>query len=248
MKAYTIILSVALIGLAACGKKKSGDESGTFGSVSSGNTLAVAITTTWFPSNVNVDVQQCEAGEAAGSSVVCNVKIPEAQLQYSSLNFRVVGGAGVCDVVEFTPYSYLASTSATFIPMWSGAKGTAIDCSGTTTPRVADCFGGAAKYIVPSFPDFGSVYYTPNVGGIAELKVSSPSPASKISTNRMHSNHMTNTSLKTTGVTLGGDGLVANTFQDYEVSCRNKFGEKLYSITIVIDDEETATNDYSDWN
>lgn len=177
-----------------------------------------------------------------------NVLIPSAQLYYSQLQFSLSVPPNTCDIVEFSPYNYLASTDAAYTPQWNMAS--PIDCSKAVKP--IDCFSGPAEPILKiagvPFPQFGGIVYFPAKSAFGQ---SWTAPAAN-SKGRMSNQYTANTlsSAARTADQLFGTGYAAGTMQDWTFTCRGTAGQLLYSIILHV--TPTLANgtpdDSSAWN
>jgi len=211
----------------------------------------------------------------------CTVSIPEGRLYYSQLYFSISHLSSTCYYGIFSPYFYQASTSNFYVP--PGQLPTAgVDCSSTYS-LPATCFGGAAPWIVSNFTYYhasqtGTIgnIYRPNETDLTVAqsyteKVPSAYSATYL-TNRMTVNDLTNSTMKATGlgamafsayltntaVPGPGDGLIANSYHDYTIECRDKWYDPQpfntqYKIHLYIKDVDSDTgngpeNDYDTWN
>lgn len=191
--------------------------------------------------------------DAVGTSLACDISVPELKLHYSDVKF-VVGTTQptTCSVVFFDPYYYLRSTAASFSDDNSSA---AIDCSGTTTQPVARCYGGAAPAIYgSSFPNIGGSYFltsnsleesftgkSANSLGIADT-TGDTSLAGNIA---YVNNRVDRTTVVSSPVHFAGNNL----FYDYRVTCANDYGAAKYSIVLTISDNNGDDGDsFLDWD
>lgn len=187
------------------------------------------------------------------SNITCSVSIPEAQLYYSNLDFKIgTSDSNYCAIISFKPYYYLRSTSATFKPYPSSTD--VVDC---TDPSLeARCWGGAAPIIAPEFPKNFGTYFLPIAKSSTSYTLTSSNSRRQSNTDKSltTNTNVTNnlpSALRNTSdsnANYGGDG----TFQDYVVECKNKWGENLYTITLTISDEDyeengTPQDTYYDW-
>ncbi|MBS1961054.1 MAG: hypothetical protein JST04_02475 [Bdellovibrionales bacterium] len=183
------------------------------------------------------------SGSATGTAVTCSGKIPEGQLYFSNLKFTVgTTSSNTCHTIVFRPYYYVASTAAAYTPPGSTS---AVDCS--VLPLDGSCYNGAAKEIVPSFPDYSGVYFLTSTGNEADYTISSGNTLQQ-GTNRYTCNNKVD---KTAAVA----GYVANTMQDYVLECRDEYYELQRKITLTIGDYDTgpaedpggASDHFDDW-
>ncbi len=215
--------------------------------------LYVKVFTTWESTPTLNDIQfTCKIDSGSPTIIsTCTGKIPEAQLHYSSLHFTVgTSNPSICSILTFKPYYYLGSTAGLFDPPWDSSITGAV-CDTVTGPNGgptdANCYDGAAKQIVASFPTYTGMYFLSANG--AETTYSIDSANSKHApTNRWTCNNKVD---KTAAVA----GYIANTMQDYVFECRDTHNELQKRITLTLGDEDTVTgenpgagtDDFNDW-
>ena len=193
----------------------------------------------------------CEINPAnlAVTSVSCTLSVPEATLYYGDTIFTVgTNNSTLCPRIEFEPY-YRRLTNVSFTPLRATAP---VDCAATPTPT--ECFDGAARYIVPGFPNFTAVWFWTSVKASYEFKVDSPFNSSSLGNTRI----CNNLPVASRGANQNFGGyptLLANTFQDYVVTCRDQFQNRLFDVTVIIQDydrdnipNDPGFNDFYDWN
>lgn len=203
----------------------------------------------------------------------CSVTIPEGQLYYSDIEFKMgTRFPEYCPVISFRPYYYRRSDAAIssvdhdndpdtpnqesggYIPPGSE---TPIDCSGLA--KTKECWGGAAPAFVEKFPE-NTGYMTVTAGKLQqkwvvksenELRTYGGEDVNYLITNDL------NVADRAATVTDTSESKerVGGTFRDYRVSCNNYWAEELYSLRIIISDENmdgaesgTAHDNYPDWN
>lgn len=192
---------------------------------------------------------QIFAGDPA--SKTCTLTIPEEELFYSKfyMTFGASSGTG-CKVINFTPFAYLGSYSATFKPPWL-SNPSAIDCNVDTAGESlsADCYNGAAKEILPSFPQKTSRYFFPEEGVEGKFATKSPQEAGMAFDNTWITNNLVD---PTTAILQGtldryvgtANGLGTDlVYQDWSIACLDEWYEPIYQITVRINDEDITGGD-----
>jgi hypothetical protein len=201
-------------------------------------------------------LELCEIppGSAEGTTIACNLAIPEGQLYFSD-HFFTVGTSDptACPLLFFQPYFYQAFDSAAATPFWTTSE---VDCSVGPGEISADCFNGPAKTIVPDFPRYTRLYMRTVKNSKETYKAMSPNSAFAGSNRYM----VNNKADKTAAVASinGGDGYIANSMRDWTVTCMDDFLEEEYTINITISDRDTegtadipdnfGLNDQLDWD
>lgn len=199
-------------------------------------------------------------------SITCNFTVPEAQLYYSQLQFKMgTKTVASCPIIKFRPYYYQRSnlapveddpgtpgddTAPGYIPP---GEDTDYDCSKAEDPQ---CFGGAAPTLVPDFPENRGVYTLSHVA--AESAYVLPAENTLRYYGGTLVNYLATNNLSSAARALSETGTaarkerVANTYVDYRVSCENYWGETLYDMTLKISDENFddagGNDDYDDWD
>jgi hypothetical protein len=199
------------------------------------------------PGGATIDTT--DSSGTAGTSTECKIMIPEGQLYFSKLYINVAAPtSGVCQIVTFQPTQYKASSSATFVPPWSGTSASSIDCSGATSAPGVECYSGVAVDMVPSFPDYRAVWFRGIGGDYVEFTAESANTKARPS-NRWSCNSLDAANEGTAN--YGGEAYVANSFRHYEIVCADKWLDPLYKINLVIEDEDTSStgaNHRDDWD
>lgn len=219
---------------------------------------------------------QILAGDPS-TTKTCTVTIPEEELYYSKfyMTFGTAAAtASACKVIIFKPFAYLASYDAAFIAPW-GRNASAVDCSRSTAGSTlgAGCYNGAAKEIVPSFPDKTFIHFFPDEGVEGKAAVSSPYEAGMGYDNTWITNNLTDraTAINLANNTATSDRYIGTTltttpgglaktgdmvYQDWGVYCMNEYYEPVYEIIIKIADQDIVTgenpgdpvlDDFYDW-
>lgn len=247
-----MLLALALPGVLSCTKIEfeDGAGTGTFGSV-----LALTVQSSW---NGNEDVKTTHATctiplDSPEGSYTCTAAIPEGQLYLSKLYFTIEGYEP-CEILKWYPYRYQMSASPAFTPAWSD---TPINCSNPIwTLNPAGCFNGPAKSMITEFPKYVYELYlvSQNNKKTYELEPAFTTLFDR-GTNRYSCNTLSNRSVNLTGT---GDGYVANSFQDYVLSCQDKWEQPLYEIRLILSDDDESSgnpnpdsgtsNHRADWN
>lgn len=265
-------LFLIIIQLVACGGSDptsapiSGPGGGGTGSgaSSTNSPLEISVRTNYSLSSVKTEVVNCSLPSntlpsTPAANGTCTVQIPELDLYYSDLEFRVsTNSAATCAQIVFTPFQYRRSNSATFV---NDADGTTIDC--TAVPPDLYCFGGAAKFIqqLDSYPTNTAIYFlTANELSKSYTMLSadvnrSTDRHASMSENINVANNFTGN--RATSVLDGAGGIVdyvANSFVDYRFDCNDRWGETLYSWTLTIGDDDlldvtsnTTFDRFYDW-
>lgn len=202
----------------------------------------------------------CQIFAGDPTSKNCTLVIPEEELYYSKLFMTFgSGNATACKVINFYPFAYLASYSATFIPPWL-FNAAVTDCSrpvaGDKLP--AGCYNGAAKEILSTFPDKSFIHFFPSEGVEGKTSMTSPYQAGMRYDNTWVANNLTDRATEIVGrykgttAGLGGDLI----YQDWGVECMDEYYEPVYSITVTISDQDITTgeqpgdavlDDFYDW-
>ncbi|MFV8248547.1 hypothetical protein [Bdellovibrio bacteriovorus] len=209
------------------------------------------------------------ASPLAQRTINCAFTIPEAQLYYSHLQFKMgTTVASSCPILKFRPYSYMRSNMGlvaadpTATPPVAGQPGytapdteTAISCS---TGKDGICYGGAAPTMVPDFPLNDHLYFMTHIGPESAYTLNSENSLRYYGSDGARVNYLTTNNLDAAGramsvsSSLMRNERVANTFVDYRVSCINYWGETLYEINLFIADENYddsgGVDHYIDWN
>lgn len=197
----------------------------------------------------------------------CTIKVPEARLFYSDVEFSVGTTDAVgCPIVHFQPYYYRRSNTTGY---YAPGVDKDTDCSKSRSEISKDCYGGAAPQIVSDFPKNTSLYFLSMLNTTASFKISSSNKIRSYSgrSNMMLTNDLPYgadadavTSTPATGrylnvasgnaARLGGDP--DSYFTDYYISCENLWGETTREIKIMIEDENVENginiDDYPDWD
>lgn len=194
---------------------------------------------------------RCEA-TATDPDVTCTIVVPEGRLYFSDLTFQYSWLTSECTIFFFQPYYYLHTALApavTINPPWTKYEDTLCE---NLTDAGPDCWGGAAPEVVPGFPDFDTLFYTPDEsisGGPQNDKTTVPSSYSRsYASNRgvcsdMPAGRAVNTY---TAAQLGtaGDRYEANSFVQYQLYCRDQwYDDQTYSITVIVSEENSETGD-----
>lgn len=185
---------------------------------------------------------ECSVTSSAPTAT-CTVIVPEGRLYYSKLSFNFSWLPSQCNLMLFTPYSYKASSSASYLP--PGAD-SAVDC--TALPIPAACYGGAAVDLVPSFPKFGSLIYEPDETDLtithSDVQTVKSAHSHLYGSNRWTVNDMATGKIGSTATStdLGGygDGYIANTYVNYKFQCKDHWDDPdTYTVNVVVKDEDS---------
>lgn len=203
------------------------------------------------------DWGSCAVNSTSSNNIDCTVSIPEARLFFSKIKFNIgTENPTICPIITFAPYYYQRSSSATYLPPHKDA--TEVDCSGINGAAPTDkyCYGGAAPTLVTDFPTNTGNYFLASVSPSKSYTLDSGNKTRYYGTYPV--NYLVTNDLSSNGRTLSGDPLIRtermpNTFQDYQATCSNYWGEVLYSISITVKDENmdgsdgTTHDEYPDW-
>lgn len=202
----------------------------------------------------------CQIFAGDPTTKTCTLAIPEEELFYSKFFMTFgSGNASACKVINFYPFAYLASYSATFTPPWL-FNPAVVDCS---RPIVGDklpagCYNGAAKEILSSFPDKTFVHFFPENGVEGKTSMSSPYEAGMRYDNSWIANNLTDRATEIVGRYKGTTAGIPSDliYQDWGVECMDEYYEPVYSITVSISDQDITTgenpgdpvlDDFYDW-
>lgn len=183
----------------------------------------------------------------------CKVTIPEGQLYYSNLNFKIgTFKPESCPILSFAPYYYQRSNSNAYVP--PGATDP-IDCSQPRALNDAKCYGGAAPTIMGSdFPQGTGYYFLSTQATESSFKLASENKTQWYG--GLDVNYLaTNDLIAGRGSTVvgGANERVGGTWQDYHITCSDRWGHLLYDITLIIEDEDKegipsgVEDEFTDW-
>lgn len=254
MKAYVLIFLVAVPLLVGACAKLLGKEEVPVEQISDGP-LYLALRRSG-GAEKNVLVKECgiEAGvEPYGESVRCETSVPEALLYHSDLDFTVATD-GTCAFVEWKPYYYRAFNFDGALPGWTDAAET--EC--LEGAEVA-CYNGPAT-LLANFPRMRSETFETTAQKSKVFSVPNAATSKRFS-NRWTCNSLPEGRRGLNGATvdegIGDDDYVANSMQDYELVCYDKWLQRIYSIIFTLDDENTdpdgsdfgvgPTNNFANW-
>ncbi|MFS4458877.1 hypothetical protein [Bdellovibrio sp. HCB2-146] len=187
----------------------------------------------------------------------CTVAIPEAQLYFSDLRFTVgTHGNSGCSQIVFSPYYYRRTNSSAFTNPGSTEETNCDKNHADWDGDKAKCYGGAAPAMIPSFPvNKGSYFLT-----FLTLADHYILPAENTTrwyqgfeaANLAAANDLTD---RATVINTGVRQHTAEEFEDYQVECRNLWGETLYRIEFKVKDEDLdedpsnpAGDQFTDWD
>lgn len=187
-------------------------------------------------------------------SKTCALAVPEAQLYFSKARFFVgTTDSTNCPIVNFQPYYYQRSQSATYSLPGDTA---AIDCSGTNPTLLnTKCFGGAAPNMISTFPKDTGNYFLSNVATEYSFDLNSGNGLRAYNTEVNY--HIANdlTILNRASSGSGDQERVPLQYYDYKIQCMDLWGHVLHTLTIIISDDNTVDHDTStvndeflDWN
>jgi hypothetical protein len=258
--AVLILLATVLL-QTACGAKSDSKSSGSGGGGGGGSPIAPPTVDEETPLALQIytkydgteaveyhtfsetGTEVCEATEA-NPVVTCTITVPEGQLHFSSTTLQYSRMPSKCKLMIFQPYSYLLSdTNAALLPSWGT---TPFDCTGLPTP--ADCYGGAAKSIISTFPLDSALLFTPDLNKMDTPTSAESTVASawerKVDSNRHVANDFAVASRGASIANLGnGDAYQAPNFSDYVWTCRDDWWDpQSFQITLIISDEDSEVN------
>lgn len=237
--------------------------------VSGGSVLYFKLGVAWESGESDVSesytyVKTCSLPPAsiAGSSQTCTVTVPELQLYYSNLQFKVGTLDRVaCPFVSFTPYYYVRSRQE-MVNSWDDK--TKVSCD--ADPYAATCFGGAGPVMISDFKNDRGRYFvsaTTNEGNYPLPSSNKTRQLGPLNTNIMVTNDISVPTAGQESTIQPGDAYpVANqfekvtgagTWQDYVVACKDMWGATTHSITIKISDRNTESSTggpvdhFADW-
>lgn len=197
--------------------------------------------------------------------ITCNFSIPEGQLYYSKLQFRMGSRAAAsCPILKFRPYSYqksnispVAADTTAGTPAIPGYKPqgttTELSCADGKEPK---CYGGAAPFMVEGFPESTGHYFLPSVTAETSYVLNSENALRSYygtGVNYLATNDLPDDGSRATdeAVTTNSQERVGGTFVDYFVWCETMWAEQLFSIKLIISDENVdasgGADQYRDW-
>ncbi|AFY00408.1 hypothetical protein Bdt_0701 [Bdellovibrio bacteriovorus str. Tiberius] len=207
------------------------------------------------------------------TDLLCEVSIPEAQLYYSEVQFKMGSlQPAYCPILSFTPYYYLRSddapqdspgppdaqgnpttvTTGGYVPPGAEPTSSPLNCESGTLPSL--CFGGAAPIMVEDFPKNNGNYFLTSVQESHGYVLESSNSLRYYGSAKVNYTTTNNLSEVNRAIPVVG-GLkerAANSFQDYEITCKSYWGEKLFGIKLILSDENWddsgGLDHYTDWN
>lgn len=193
---------------------------------------------------------------------VCNVAVPEAQLYYSRIRFRIGSDNSVqCPILSFIPYHYQRSKAEDYVPPGTTEEQ---DCSPTNTnPLSPLCYGGAAPSLIPEFPVNKGQYFLTAIMPFYDYKLEPSNEIRWYGLDRV--NYMLTNDLsaarRSVEVLTGANQRVPDdppndyySFVDYTVLCEDIYGEDLVKLQLTISDINQPNNNngvldqYKDWD
>lgn len=211
--------------------------------------IYVKIATQWENGGPAETTKTCTVSSlSAQGEYTCSVSIPEGQLYYSNITFTFgTKVPSLCSMIEFAPYYYRRSTSATFLP--KGAE-TEVDCS-MAKPTEKKCYGGAAPTLLSDFPKYTGRYFLPTV--MTETSYVLPSE----NTTRFYEgekvNYLAANNLTNRAANNASKDYIANSMTDYYFNCSDLWAHPIYSIKLTISDQDTEAtegveDEIDDWD
>lgn len=218
------------------------------------------------------NLNRAESGDCIVTSVTpditCSFAIPEGQLYHSILQFRMGSKAAAsCPILKFSPYYYRKSSASPVAddagtpadetaPGYNPAGGDAeLSCADGKEPL---CYGGAAPHMVEGFPKNTGHYFLPQVTPETSYTLNSE--------NKLRSyygagvNYLVTNDLPTLDRAANANApadiatsreRVGNTFNDYYIWCETFWAEPVFSIKVMISDENVdpdgGLDQYPDW-
>ncbi len=261
MKKLKFLIYPAILVFVSCGVAESEEEAASVALINPlSSPLYIEVLKKYEKNENTTYAGSCkfETTDAIGSTKTCTIKIPELELYYSDLVFRVGSSMGAeCEFVEFSPFYFRYSTANGYFPEGTGGADDDIECA---DPSETKCYGGAAPDILGAkFPASKSHYFLLANGEVSEfnLKSSNKRRLAGGAGQQINRSLITNANVASNlapgsrGVALtfgGGDPVdyVANSFVDYTASCRDKWANPLYHITLIISDEDVTPEPYDD--
>lgn len=248
--ARSLLVTLAIIYISGCRAvgNSSSSSSGSWGTPPTAQTvypLELIITSQYEAGGPTTTEATCQipVGSAAGTSLACTnaagaagsaVAIPEARLYFSNLTFTINAGdssvANGCEILFVQPFSYKASTSATFSAPWMSA-GSEVDCSMTNAP--IDCYGGVGRDVVTGFPTYTATYI------MTALSLTTSFTTKSANYRHWGSNRFATNNLvirNAAHVWQNGDSYVANTYKDYYFACVDRWWQPVFEITLTLTD------------
>ncbi|WP_413290395.1 hypothetical protein [Bdellovibrio sp. HCB337] len=258
MARWFLVLTLATI--TACTAPKadeaaSGDDSGDDTAQMEGSPLFIQVSSKYENSDLYANLGNCylDSTTVFPATKACTIRVPELQLHFSDLSFRVgTGSTDTCALVSFQPYYYRKSDQAGFVPAPGVA---AVDC---TDSSLKECWGGAAPAIIENFPTVGGSYFLPDVMTETTYNLKSSNSRyilasgddASLLTNVGVANNLIDLATPVVSPAYVGGGA----YQDYQVTCEDEWAEVLYAITLTIADDDTeatlntpAKDHYFDW-
>lgn len=218
------------------------------------------------------NLSRAESGDCVVTSVTpditCSFTVPEGQLYYSTLQFRMGSKAAAsCPILKFRPYYYQKSAAS---PVADDPGTPGDETAPGYTPSGSDtelscadgkealCFGGAAPHMVEGFPENTGRYFLPQVTPESSYNLDSE--------NKLRSyygagvNYLVTNDLPTPDRAANANApadlaasreRVGGTFNDYYVWCETFWAEPVFSIKVMISDENEdptgGLDQYPDW-
>lgn len=206
--------------------------------------FTVQVFTRWENSDLDPQlVGECvvDEGEKRGTEVECPIRIPEGQLFFGELQFRVKARVEGCAQMIFHPFYYLESRSPSFQRTRTDA---AIDCSKDEIPK--ECYNGPAPDLVEGWPEYTGKYV--NLSTAREAEFTIPSANSKMRNNNRWIVNDLDDSLR--GESFRG--FVGGTMRNWGFQCRDKYSEILRHITVKFSDidappDTEGVDNFSGW-
>lgn len=192
----------------------------------------------------------CEIASSAnkGDAKTCVVRIPEAKLFYSSINY-IIGttNPAKCPIIDFQPYYYRRSDEANFRPEGQTAD---VNCSTSATSDNKLCYGGSAPKLVTGFPENTGTYFITSLGKVAIFDLASENSI-KWYGGAMVNYLVTNNLVATASTEVSnGPRARAGQWHNYVATCLDVWYEPQFKITVKIHDEnfdDTGSDHFQDW-
>lgn len=216
--------------------------------------LYLTVTSKWDPADQITTHGSCSFSslEPQNTTKNCRIKIPEGQMYHSAINF-VVGSkiSQLCPMLIFKPYVYRISNSdSDYTP---NGETTPATCS--TTPDDIACFGGAVtQFLGPSYPEFTFQYFMTAAGENYTFTLPSENTTRLYSSKPKKKNFLATNNMSYADRATGQAGqYVAGTMEDYKIMCVDLWYHPIYTINLVIDDEDSLNSpgtldEIDDWN
>ncbi len=257
---FILIVSCAAISCTVETTKSGSGGGSPTTSETAGSPLYIEVSTSYgSDSNTSVTWGSCYIDPTTAiTTKACDVRVPELVLFHSKVTFKIgTTGTSSCEHVAFSPYYFRRSSSATYAPFVGAAGGDLVDCSDSDEQK---CWGGVAAAIVGAgFPKSRGVYFLPKVvesqsytvDSVNDRRMADAASDRSFKTNVNVANNLA-TGARATPINNANLEYEATEFQDYEVTCFDKWFETKYNLTLTLGDDDTddtpsSTDQKYDW-